>query len=46
MSYRQKKNEVWEKGKIIKGKNPNLYRKDKSDKVTILFFTCYLFHPQ
>jgi len=28
MSYQQKKEAVWKKGKPIFGKNPNLYRKD------------------
>ena len=28
MSYKKKKDEVWEKGSKIRGKNPNLYRKD------------------
>ncbi len=29
MSYQRKKDDVWEKGQKIRGKNPNLYRKDK-----------------
>lgn len=29
MSYKDKKDQVWEKGNTIKGKNPNLYRKDQ-----------------
>jgi hypothetical protein len=29
MSYRHRKDEVWEKGSKIRGKNPNVYRKDK-----------------
>lgn len=29
MSYQDKKDEVWEKGKTIRGKDPNLYRRDK-----------------
>ena len=29
MSYQQKKDEVWDKGKRIRGKVPDLYRKDK-----------------
>lgn len=28
MSYQKKKDQVWDKGKKIRGKNPNLYRKD------------------
>ncbi len=28
MSYKNRKDEVWEKGSKIRGKNPNLYRKD------------------
>jgi len=29
MSYQDKKEQVWEKGKKVRGKNPDLYRKDK-----------------
>lgn len=29
MSYQNKKDAVWEKGKRIQGKDPDLYRKDK-----------------
>ena len=29
MAYQNKKDSVWGKGKKIKGKNPDLYRKDK-----------------
>lgn len=29
MSYQKKKDEVWEKGQKMRGKDPNLYRKDK-----------------
>jgi hypothetical protein len=29
MTYQKKKNLVWEKGKKVRGKDPNLYRKDK-----------------
>ena len=29
MSYQKKKNDVWNKGKTIRGKNPDSYRKDK-----------------
>ena len=29
MKYQEKKDQVWEKGQIIRGKDPNLYRKDK-----------------
>ena len=29
MSYQDRKDEVWEKGAKIRGKDPNLYRKDK-----------------
>jgi 5-methylcytosine-specific restriction endonuclease McrA len=29
MSYQQKKDEVWEKGQTVRGKDPDLYRKDK-----------------
>lgn len=28
MSVQDRKDEVWEKGKKIRGKNPNLYRRD------------------
>lgn len=28
MSYQDKKDQIWEKGKKIRGKNPDLYRKD------------------
>lgn len=28
MSYKNRKDDVWGKGKKIRGKNPNLYRKD------------------
>lgn len=28
MSYQRRKQEVWDKAQTIKGKNPNLYRKD------------------
>jgi 5-methylcytosine-specific restriction endonuclease McrA len=29
MSYQDKKEQVWEKGKKVRGKSPELYRKDK-----------------
>lgn len=29
MSYKKKKDEVWEKGAKVRGKDPNMYRKDK-----------------
>ncbi len=29
MSYQQKKDEVWDKGQKVRGKDPDLYRKDK-----------------
>ena len=29
MSYQQKKDYVWEKGQTIRGKDPDLYRKDR-----------------
>jgi len=29
MAYRNRKDEVWDKGTVIKGKDPNLYREDK-----------------
>lgn len=29
MSYQDRKDEVWEKGSKIRGKDPNLYRRDK-----------------
>ncbi|MEM9934019.1 MAG: HNH endonuclease [Bacteroidota bacterium] len=29
MRYQDRKDEVWEKGKKIRGKDPDLYRKDK-----------------
>ena len=29
MSYQNKKDDVWAKGSKIRGKNPDLYRKDK-----------------
>ncbi len=29
MSYQEKKDQVWEKGKTIRGESPDLYRKDK-----------------
>jgi len=29
MSYKDKEDEVWEKGQKVRGKNPDLYRKDK-----------------
>lgn len=28
MVYQKKKNQVWDKGAKIRGKNPNIYRKD------------------
>jgi CRISPR/Cas system Type II protein with McrA/HNH and RuvC-like nuclease domain len=28
MSYQDKKDQVWNKGKKVRGKNPDLYRKD------------------
>lgn len=28
MSYQNKKDQVWDKGQKIRGKDPNLYRKD------------------
>ena len=28
MSYQEKKDQVWDKGQKIRGKNPDLYRKD------------------
>lgn len=28
MSYQQKKDAVWQKGKTVRGKDPDLYRKD------------------
>lgn len=33
MSYKGKKELVWDKGKKIRGKNPDLYRKDKEGNV-------------
>ncbi len=29
MSYQEKKKEVWDKGQKVRGKDPDLYRKDK-----------------
>lgn len=29
MTYQDKKDDVWDKGSKIRGKNPDLYRKDK-----------------
>ena len=29
MSYQEKKDEVWDKGQKVRGKDPELYRKDK-----------------
>ena len=29
MSYQKKKDEVWDKGQNVRGKDPDLYRKDK-----------------
>jgi len=29
MSYQQKKDDVWDKGQKMRGKDPDLYRKDK-----------------
>ena len=29
MNYQDKKDQVWEKGQKVRGKNPDLYRKDK-----------------
>lgn len=29
MGYQEKKDDVWEKGSKIRGKDPDLYRKDK-----------------
>ncbi len=29
MSYNDKKDKVWEKGEVIRGKDPKLYRQDK-----------------
>ena len=33
MSYRDRKDQVWEKGKKIRGKDPDLYRKDSEGNV-------------
>lgn len=29
MSYQEKKDEVWDKGQKVRGKDPEMYRKDK-----------------
>ncbi len=29
-NYKNRKDEVWDKGKVLRGKNPNLYRQDKN----------------
>ncbi len=29
MKYQEKKDQVWEKGKKVRGKDPDLYRRDK-----------------
>ncbi len=39
MSYRNRKDEVWDKAKKIRGKNPDLYRRDKFDNV--MYFPSY-----
>ncbi len=39
MSYRKKKLQVWQKGKKVKGKNPNLYRRDING--NLLYFHSY-----
>lgn len=39
MSYQEKKDQVWQKGKKVRGKNPDLYRKDKLG--NILFYSSY-----
>lgn len=31
MSYQKKKDDVWEKGQKMRGKDPNLYRKEFSN---------------
>lgn len=39
MSYRNKKDKVWEKGAKIRGKDPNKYRKDKCG--NIMYYGSY-----
>ena len=39
MDYRKKKLQVWQKGKKVKGKNPNLYRRDVNG--NLLYFHSY-----
>ena len=39
MSYQDKKDEVWNKGKKIRGKDPKLYRKDKFG--NIMYYPSY-----
>jgi len=39
MDYKKKKDQVWEKGKQIRGKDNNLYRKDQNGNT--LFYHSY-----